>query len=247
MALPSHLEETVILDGKIQCIQPRRGFRLSVDALLLAWFALRGGAQTPFCELGAGSGIVSVLLARGGVSSGVAVELDDMMFECLGRTVACNALESRVVVHQYDLRELSNTLVPGSFGSVVTNPPYFPIGGGRVNATAADARARHEFTCTMADVLAAARFLLPGRGRLFLIYPAARLVECLGSLPEHKLVPTRLQMVHSRPARRASHFLLEAAKSEGPELVVENPLIVHDAETARYGGWYGELLGQIED
>jgi tRNA1Val (adenine37-N6)-methyltransferase len=98
----------------------------------------------------------------------------------------------------------------------------------------------------MSDVLAAARYLLPSRGRLFLIYPALRLSECLGELAVHKLVPTRLQMVHPRVVRRASHFLLEAAKSEGPELVVAEPLITHEVGTAEYGDWYGELLGHVE-
>ena len=246
-ALPTHLEATAILNGRFQCVQPRFGFRFSVDALLLAWFALRSGSNTPFCELGAGSGIISALLVRGGLPGGLAVELDPVMIECLTRTVAENGLESRVSICPHDLRALRNVLGAGSFRMVVANPPYFPLGEGRVDADAADARARHEFTCTMADLLSATRYLLPNRGRLSLIYPAARLVECLGALPAHKLLPTRLQLVHPRADRRASHFLLEAAKSEGPDLVVESPLVVHDNGTAGYGAWYAELLGQIED
>lgn len=245
--LPSNLEYTDILDGRFKCVQPHDGFRFSVDALLLSWFVLFSGVRTSFCELGAGSGIVSALLTRGGLPGGVAVEVDPLMLDCLTRTVAVNSLEAHLSVCPHDLRALRDVLVAGSSRMVVANPPYFPLGVGRVDAAAADARARHEFTCTMTDVLSATRYLLPNRGRLFLIYPAARLVECLVSLPAHKLLPTRLQLVHPRANRRASHFLLEAAKCEGPDLVVASPLIIHDGDTAGYGNWYGELLGHIEN
>ncbi len=244
--LPSHLEETAIFDGSFLCVQPRSGFRFSVDSLLLAWFALRNGGGHKFCDLGAGSGIVTALLARGGSAGGVAVELDPTMFECLRLTVMEHGLEETVVCCECDLREIAGTLAAGSFKVVVANPPYFPLGEGRLNAESAEAPARHEICCTMSDVLAAARHLLPPRGRLFLIYPAQRLSDCLSELPVHKLLPTRLRMVHPRVEKRASHFLLEAARCEGPELVVEEPLITHGADTAEYGDWYGELLGYVE-
>jgi len=245
--LPPHLEETVIFDGRFQCIQPRCGFRFSVDALLLAWFVLRNGAGGPFCELGAGSGVISALLARSGMADGVAVELDSTMLEALNRTISCNGLERSITVCPNDLRELRDVLDGDTFRTVVANPPYFPVGEGRVNASAADAGARHEFTCTMSDVLAASRFLLPDRGRLFLIYPALRLAECLSSLETCELRPTRLQLVHPRAGRRASHFIVEAAMREGPELVVESPQVIHADGTSAYGGWYEELLGRIEE
>jgi tRNA1Val (adenine37-N6)-methyltransferase len=243
---PPHLQETTIFHGRFQCVQPRSGFRFSVDSLILAWFALRNRGGHPFCELGAGSGIVSALLARGGMCGGVAVEMDPTMLECLSLTLDEHGLLGSVAPCPHDLRELPGTLEGGSFQVVVANPPYFPLGEGRVDAQAAEAPARHEFTCTMTDVLAATRYLLPSRGRVFLIYPVLRLSECLCALPAHKLVPTRLQLVHPRLEKRASHFLLEAAKSEGPELVVEEPLITHAPGTAEYGGWYAELLRYVE-
>ncbi len=248
MELPGHLEHTAICDGKVTCIQPRDGFRFSVDALLLSLFALEGAASRErFCELGAGCGVIAAILARRPGVSGAVVEREPVMVECLAATLQENGLSGRVALHGTDLRTLRNTVPGGSFLSVVSNPPYFAVGRGRVDVAMPQAAARHELAGTMADFLSAARYLLRPRGRLHLIYPAVRLGECLQLLPEHKLLPTRLQLVHQRVNRRASHFLLEAAKSAGPELVVEAPRVVHAGEAHGYGEWYGALLRHMEE
>jgi len=53
----------VLLGGRLRIVQPRAGYRFSIDALLLAHFVrLREGAFV--LELGTGSGVIAVLLAR---------------------------------------------------------------------------------------------------------------------------------------------------------------------------------------
>jgi tRNA1Val (adenine37-N6)-methyltransferase len=248
MDLPNHLERTAICDGKVICVQPRDGFRFSVDALLLALFALEGAvSRERFCELGAGCGVIAAILSRRPGVTGAVVERDPVMVECLAATLRENGLNGRIDLLGSDLRALRERVPAGSFMSVVSNPPYFAVGRGRVDPALPQAGARHELAGTMADFLSAARYVLRPRGRLHLIYPAVRLGECLQLLPAHKLQPTRLQLVHQRVNRRASHFLLEAAKSSGPELVVEAPRVVHSDAAHGYGEWYGALLRHMEE
>jgi tRNA1Val (adenine37-N6)-methyltransferase len=51
-----------ILDGSITLIQPRHGYRFSIEAVLLARFA-RATTRDRVLELGAGCGVVSIMMA----------------------------------------------------------------------------------------------------------------------------------------------------------------------------------------
>jgi len=239
------VEATPILDGRVSCIQPVDGFRFSVDALLLACWALEGGGAASFLELAAGCGGVSAILARGGMGPGVALELDPLLHRCAQETVSANGLGARVRVVLADLRHLGSVLTAGAADVVVANPPYFPAGTARVSEDAGNAGARHELTCTMEDVLAAGRYLLPVGGRLFLVYPAWRLDELMQRLPVARFGAARLRLVHPCAGRPASHLLLEAVKARYPRLVVEPSWVIH-GEDGRYAAWYRELVGRVD-
>ncbi len=240
------LELTPILDGRVRCVQPAEGFRFSVDALLLARFALETADRGSFVELAAGCGVVSALLARAGMGEGVALELNPVLLRCARETMAANGLESRVRVELADLRTLKPLLAAGCASTVVANPPYFPAGTARVSEDAGNAGARHELTCTMEDVLSAGRYLLPEGGRLVLVYPAWRLDELMQRLPAFKLGAARLRLVHPREGKPASHLLLQAVKARVPRLVVEAPWLIHGVD-GRYTGWYSELVTRMDE
>lgn len=232
---------TPFFDGALTIVQPASGYRFSVDSLLLARFVLSGGtAREPFVDLGAGCGVISALLAAGGLATGLVVELQEELHAAAAETLAANTACSRLKCVRADLRELGGVVEPGSHPTVVSNPPYFELGAGRVPPDRAAATARHELACTMEDVLSAARFILPPGGRCFLVYPVARLPRLMELMPRHKLHPVRVQFVHPTNDRDASHFLMEGAKSEGPELTVSRPLVTH-VDGGGYGDWFEEL------
>lgn len=232
---------TPFFDGALTIVQPERGYRFSADSLLLARFALSGGtAQEPFVDLGAGCGVISALLAAGGLATGLALELQEELHAAAMETLAANPSCAELRTACADLRELGGVVEAGSHPTVVCNPPYFELGAGRVSPDETTATARHELACTMEDVLSAARYILPPGGRCFLVYPSARLPLLMELMPRHKLHPVRLQFVHPTSGRDASHFLVEGAKSEGPDLKVARPLVTH-ADGGGYGDWFEDL------
>jgi len=257
-------EVTPFFEGALVCHQPRDGYRFSVDSLLLAHFVLTSGrAVGRFLDLGAGCGVISLLLAKAQAAHAVlrhdlaavrcsapagilpgpaslAVEIQELLARCCKETLDSNGASGLVRAIRADVRSLRGVVEPGRFDTVVSNPPYHPAASSRDNAAPETTTARHEVACTMSDVLSAARLALPEGGRLFLTYPASRLDELLAALPLHKLKACRLRMVHSLPGRDAGAFLLEAVKSRARDLVVEPPLITH-AEGGAYAAWYAEL------
>lgn len=234
-----------IMDGRVQVAQPQQGYRFSVDALLLAAFALeRRPEMASFIELGAGSGVVSAVLTLGGWQGGVALEIQEELFACAGETVRLNGLENRVTVEQGDLRQLRPRFGSGSFPFVVSNPPFFPVDQSRPSPHSGRAVARQEWSCSMADVLSAMRYLLPQGGSGVTVYPVSRLEELVAQAGSHKLRPTFLRFVHPEVGGPASLFLVELVKGGRRPLQVLSPWNIR-APGQEATEWYSLLLNRL--
>src|SRR3972149_4698673 len=114
--------------------QPEKGYRFSIDSVLLADFA------APYCgrsalDLGTGSGVVLLLLAcRNDVlRKGVGVEIQPQLWEFACRNIGENGFGGRLSAVLGDFRDDIPGLSPRSVDLVVSNPPYRKIGEGRRN------------------------------------------------------------------------------------------------------------------
>lgn len=217
--------------GRHHLEQPAQGFRFAMDSVLLAGFATP--ASGPVADLGAGCGVLCVLLAARGLAGPFhALEIDPLAAACCERNFARAGLEGRVLTH--DLSQPHPDLKPNSFALVVSNPPFGQPGRGRLSPDPARARARHELALTAEDLWQRARELLIPGARLALCWPPSRLPDALGGLAAHGLAPRRLRLVHGRQELPAKIALIEAVKDGGEELGVEPPLIVYE-QGQQYG------------
>ena len=212
-------------DGLV-ILQPRRGYRFSLDAVLLARFP-EVGDGCKIIDLGTGSGVIPLLLStRAKNLSILGIELQPRLAALAKRNVRLNHLQGIVTVLERDINNLPREY-NGKWDLVVANPPYFKAGSGKPGG-GERALARHELACTLQDVIrCAARLLKPG-GRFALVHRAERLPEALGLLAEFKLSPRYLKMVHPRAGGKGELFLLEAVKGLTQTLAVLAPLIIYD-------------------
>src|SRR5271163_4963130 len=89
-----HETRDTILDGSITLIQPRHGYRFSVEAILLGRFA-RASSRDRVLELGAGCGVVSIMIAAlYRTRAVVAIEIQPQLAAMIDRNAALNELES---------------------------------------------------------------------------------------------------------------------------------------------------------
>src|SRR5262245_60316743 len=82
-----------ILGGRLDLIQPKQGYRFSIEAVLLARFA-RATQRDRLLELGAGCGVVSLIMAEvWQPREVVAVELQPRLATMIERNGALNDLK----------------------------------------------------------------------------------------------------------------------------------------------------------
>ncbi len=218
-------------------IQNTEEFCFSLDAVLLAHFPRLKRSQTVL-DLGTGTGVMPLIIADE-VAHIEALELNPVTAALAVRNVKLNGLGDKIQVREGDYRQIRTCYPPESFDLVLANPPYRPVDQGQVNRLSGKARARHEFTATLEDVISAARFALRFRGTLAMVHLPERLGEIIVSMHEHQLELKRLRMVQPKASKAPNMMLLEAVVGAAPGgLRVLPPLIVHEED----GSYTKEIL-----
>ena len=224
-------------------MQPKQGYRFSLDPLLLCDFA-NASQETSIVDLGTGSGVLALVLAKMALQAQVTAFEQDMETARLAQqNVVLNRLPDRVTVLHEDVLQVRRHLPVSSCDLVVSNPPYRKQGRGRLNPHPGKLAARHETTAGLADFLAAAKYLVkPITGRICLIYHPDRFVELMVESVAQKLAVTRLRMVHGLPDAPAKVFLVELSKGrKNADLQIMPPLIVR-SDTENYTDEVSRIL-----
>ncbi len=219
--------EDALFQGNLKILQPRKGYRFALDAVLLAGFC-DAGPEDFVVDLGTGCGVVPLILAyRNQSKSIVGIEIQDSLAKLASENVKLNCMESKIRIIHGDFKEINAFLDSEQADLVVTNPPYRKVNTGRVNPNEEKALARHEFLASLDDVFRASRYLLKTKGRLGIIYPAFRLAHLCNKAVEHGFEPKKLIIIYSFPGESARLVYMEARKGGGEELYVAPPFFIY--------------------
>lgn len=232
-----------ILGGRISVIQPRKGYRFSVDAILLARFC-RVRPRDRVLDLGAGSGVVSMAVAAlYGPREVLALEMDAQLCAMARRSVELNRLDSvRVITADLRRRKIEG-IEPNGFHLVIANPPYRAIATGRESPVRQRHAARAEAAATLDQFVAAAKRYVRHRGRVAFVFLAERSAELTTAMRSQRLEPKRIRFVHPRIDRAATTMLVEATMGGGTGVEIEPPLILYQ-RAGVYSREARELLGR---
>lgn len=195
-------------------------FRLGTDSVLLSQF-LTLPKRTRIADLGAGCGTLGLLLcARSDDCSVVGVEIDAEAHELALKNIGQNALGQRMQAVLGDVRQIRTLLPANSFDCVISNPPYFPVGSGKIaNA------ARSELTLNLSEVCQAAAWLLPSGGRFAMVHRPERLCDIFCALRENGMEPKRVQFVRHTENANVCLVLIESRRGGKPGLSYEPDFI----------------------
>lgn len=241
----SSRDETLdaLFQGKLKIIQTKRGYRFSIDAVLLAHFVKIDGSEK-IIDLGTGNGVIPLILAFLYPAARITgLELQEEMVERALRSTDLNRLEQSVKIIQGDVRSVKNVFSPHGFDAAVCNPPYRETASGRINPDLERRIARHEIMGCLMDFLRAGYHLVRRGGRMSLVYPATRMVDLLQAMRVAGVEPKRLRLVHSFAGTVATLVLVEGVKGGRNELKVMPPLVVYTKER-QYTAEMRAILGE---
>jgi tRNA1(Val) A37 N6-methylase TrmN6 len=214
------------LSGAVTVIQPAKGYRAGMDAVLLA-ASLEGRFGEAFAEAGSGAGAALLCAAhRLGVCRFTGFEREASAVDLARQGAAANRFGERVDIREHDIAERLAAL-ENVYDQSFANPPFFDPdavrapGEGREHAYLADTPLRDW-------ILFLCHVTRPG-GRITVIHRAAAMADLLELLNprsgEIEVLPIR-----PAPAAPAKRILIRARKGlrRGPVTLYDG-LALHEA------------------
>jgi len=230
---------TTLLDGRVQLMQPDKGYRTAIDAVFLAAFCLAEN-DDHVLDVGCGNGSAGFCLAARQPHVHVTgLELQSEFSALAEQGVIANGFDCRYRIFNGDLLSAPRDIVDTLYDHVIANPPYMKSSDGNQPKHANQITATVEGGADLNDWLS---FLLkrtkPG-GTVTVIHRADRLPDIMAWFRDHHASLTVLPILPTddRPANRV---LVRAVKSSKARFQLRSGLVVHDGF-----GEYSEMARKI--
>lgn len=221
--------------------QPPGSFRFSVDALLLAAFALRfrpaHAARDAILDLGCGCGVAGLacLLGDAGASC-LGVDIAPELTAAAAANAAALGLADRFTARTADLAQAGHRdgLPENAFTLAIANMPFRPAGSGRLPRSALREKALFADERTMPAFMKSAWRGLAPSGSFFLVYPWDTREALFGALAGQGFsldVTLPVCTVRGTPSR----CLVRAVQgATGKDARHEPPLVLHERGEKHY-------------
>lgn len=235
----SSVTDDLLLGGRLQILQPAKGHRAGIDAVLLAAaVAARPGELA--LEGGAGVGTASLCLARRIPDVSVdALEIDPVLADLARQNAERNGLRDAIEVYCCDIATPHHRISPNSYHHVFMNPPFLEAAShspspdsGRVSAHQEGAAGLREW------VKFAVAMARPG-GCITLIHRADRLDDILAML-KGRAGGCEIFPLWPGGGKAAKRIILRAYKGNDRPLLLLPGLTLHEA-----GSKYTEATEQV--
>ena len=215
-----------IPESDIKIIQKSKGYRFSIDAILLANF-INIPFQGKIIDLGTGSGIIPVILAKKVIAKEIiGIEIQKELADIAKRNVKLNNLEETIKIINNDFNNIKDIFDPQTIDLVLTNPPYRRLKSGRINPSYEKAIARHEIKASLDDILNITKYLLKPSGKFCIIYPAIRMVDLIYKLRNKGIEPKRIQIAYPDKHSSGRLILVEGIIGSKSEIEILPPLFI---------------------
>lgn len=221
MAEPE-ITEDALYGGRIRIRQPKRGYRVNVDTLLLAAAIspLRGSEHVAELCCGVGAALLAVAASNDAGATFTGIERDPHYAALARENVELNAQAHRCTIVEVDA--LAGDF--GHFDQVFFNPPYDGEGEGR--APAENRRAAHVADRPIEDWVKVWSNHMRGDATLTLIHRAHKLDDILLAL-DGRLGGVEIVPIRPYADANASRVIVRARKGSRAPLKLCAGLTLH--------------------
>lgn len=221
--------ENALLDGKLVLRQPKDGFRVAIDTILLA-AAVPAASGTRVFEPGAGCGAAALCLARRVAGVRVTgIEAQPAMVALAGENIRANRLGRAVEIIEGDVSASLPPRIALPFEHVMINPPYLNGASGRRPPDPGKAAANVESGAGLDAWVDMSRRVLVHKGTLTMVHRADRLDAILAALPS-EFGEITLFPLWPRAGEAARRIIVRARKGMKTPLRLTAGMTLHEAD-----------------
>ena len=213
----------------LKIIQNENYFFFGIDSILLSDFAKEIKKDAIILDIGTGTGIISILLAKKTECNKIyALEVQEEISEMAMRSVKLNKLENKIQIINDNIKNIEKYLQNNSINAIVTNPPYKRENSGVKNENMNKLISRHEITANLEDFISNGSKILKDKGNFYMVNRPERLAEIITLFKKYRIEPKRLRIVYSKINSKPNLILIKGVKNAKPFLEIEKPLIIYN-------------------
>jgi tRNA1(Val) A37 N6-methylase TrmN6 len=232
-AVPASLTDDGFLGGRLNILQPEKGYRAGIDAVFLAATIPCRGGDTLF-EAGIGTGVAALCVAAR--VSGVhvtGVEVASRYAMMAEQNAKRNGLAERIRVIHGDIkdalrRDLVDWPVHGSFSHAFANPPYLDVDKAQASPNGLRAVAKMGEPQDLELWVRVLATMVALRGTATVIHRAETLGRLLTAM-EERFGDIRVAPLFARDGTAASRVIVQGIKGSKGPLQLLPGLVLHGA------------------
>jgi len=209
----------------MQLYQPLDGYRYNSDSIFLYGFISQFKPRGRMLDVGAGSGVLGLLVARD--HDGVALEAVELQEEFVyyaRKNAEVNKID--YVIHHSDLRRFYPDC---HYDYIISNPPFYHEGASRSEHDMI-ATARSNTSLPLDDFFARVSQLLKPKGHFIFCYDPQQFALLCAALDKVNMRVVDVQFVHPKPDRKASLVMLHVRKNSKSLMKTCPPFFAFDGE-----------------
>eukprot|EP00435_Cladocopium_sp_Y103_P077141 s1_g880.t1 len=229
----SRLTDDGFLGGRLQVLQPEKGYRAGIDAVMLA-AAIPAKTGDHVLDVGAGVGVASLCLAsRCPDAKLTGLEVQQDLVEAALKNVERNDLSARANVVEGSVAEKAASLADkgvayGSFDHVMTNPPFYEVGKVWDSPNESKARAHALEEVALDEWLRVTCAMAKPKGTVTIVHRVDALPDLLKSV-DGKLGGLIAFPLWPSEGAHANRVLLQGVKGSRAPLTLARGLVLHEA------------------
>ena len=187
-------------------------FKITNDPLLLADFCRENIKKSgTLLDIGAGNGILPLLLCNANLTEISAVEIQKNSFDCLEKNIDLNSLSDKIIPYHTDINDFFPDF---EFDYIISNPPYYRENSGSLSKSEEISIAKFEIKMTLDNLILNIKRLLKNHGTFYIIIIPGRLNDVLKAIYFQKLNISKLRtVIHNN---KTKFILIEGKKGSRP-------------------------------
>lgn len=195
--------------------------KVTTDSCLFgAWVGIEAGSQKSevgnILDIGAGTGLLSLMLAQQVNASITAIEIDKDAFEQASENIAASPWKNTIKIIQTNIKDF---IPQQKYDCIISNPPFYEnewqSGDTQKNI------AHHSHQLLIDELLDIIRNLLKPEGTFYLLLPYKRHNELLKLFQQKNIFIAKKILIRQTEDHDYFRFIIKAQLKEGNETITE--------------------------
>jgi tRNA1Val (adenine37-N6)-methyltransferase len=223
---------------QFRVLQSTCAMKVTTDSCLFgAWVANEIKQATNILDIGAGTGLLGMMIAQKHNSTIDAIEIEPGCFKQLKENIENSKWIKNFNMHLGDIRELKPAT---QFDLIISNPPFYE---NQLNAENKSVNlARHSNALSLIELFEATDRILDQRGCFYVLLPAFRKEKCIEVASRYQLYPTSIAQVKQTPSHTFFRTMMGFSREKNDYPKIEE-ITIKNKEN-KYSDKFIELLSE---